>query len=108
MLMPSGTGTGIERYHRTTNSRRLGRLEQRINAYRSGKIFGRSLAGILRTRSLYLHVDFSQLSSLNFPTAAILRQRALWEAVLDQLDRSTKDPFLNSSPEEIPIPRVHR
>src|SRR5438876_621099 len=55
MCMPRGAGTWLERDACATNTCRFGCLEQRINANCAGKIFSRTLGGILRARSSYLH-----------------------------------------------------
>src|SRR5207237_4656948 len=55
MCMPGGAGTRLERDARATNTCRFGGLEQRVNTNCAGKILRRTFAGILGTRSFYLH-----------------------------------------------------
>src|SRR5207249_3888054 len=56
MCMPGGASTELKRDACATNTRRFGRFEQRVNSNCPGKPIGRTLAGILRTRSFYLHL----------------------------------------------------
>src|SRR5205823_4902118 len=73
MRMPGGASTRLERDACASHACRIGCLEQRVNAYGAGKIFGRPFA---RTRwpficravalcvggSFYLHVFLSTLN----------------------------------------------
>src|SRR6185437_11531805 len=45
MRMPGGPRTGLEEDDGAPDPGRIGRLEQRVDAYRAGEILGRSLAG---------------------------------------------------------------
>src|SRR5712691_7426355 len=45
MRVPCCPGAGLERNTDAQNARRIGRLEQRVNAYQAGKILIRSFAG---------------------------------------------------------------
>src|SRR5437016_14544092 len=47
--MPIGVGAGLERDARAGDTRWIGRLEQRINSYRSSEVSRRSLGGWLRS-----------------------------------------------------------
>src|SRR5271165_7582866 len=51
MGVPSCTRGGLEGNARPQNTRWRGRIEERVNAHRTGKILCRSLAGRLRTAS---------------------------------------------------------
>src|SRR5207249_3557085 len=64
MCMPGGAGTRLERDACATNTCGLRRLEQRINSYGTRKPIRRTFAGILRTRSFYLHLLNVALPSL--------------------------------------------
>src|SRR5712691_9597694 len=61
MRMPGAAGTRLECDVAATYARRIGRLEQRIDADRAGEIFRRSLAGRLRTASRDLHRSIPSL-----------------------------------------------
>src|SRR6266404_3813715 len=63
MRMPGSAGTRFERDARATNTCRIRRLEQRINAHTAGKPISRSLARRLRSGSFYFHISFSTPSS---------------------------------------------
>src|SRR5207244_8125181 len=55
MRMPGGASTRFERDARAANTRRVGRLEQRINAHRTGTPIHRSFARRLSSLSLNFH-----------------------------------------------------
>jgi hypothetical protein len=55
MSMPRRPGAGFERDTDTKHSCRFVGLEQGINSYSPGKIFGRPFAGRLLTTSLDIH-----------------------------------------------------
>src|SRR2546421_6160185 len=61
MRVPGGTGARLERHAAAADTRRIGRLEQRVDADRAGEIFYRSLARRLRTRSYELHCSIPSL-----------------------------------------------
>jgi hypothetical protein len=60
--VPCGAGTPLECDTAATNTCRIGRLEQRVDADRAGEVFRRSLAGRLRTVSCDLHHSIPALS----------------------------------------------
>jgi hypothetical protein len=45
MLVPGCSSAGLERNTHAEHARRIGRLEQGVNAYGTGKIISRSFAG---------------------------------------------------------------
>ncbi len=56
MGMPCCPSAGLERDTRAARPSRIGRLEQRVDAYRAGEILVRPLAGRLRAVSFDVHV----------------------------------------------------
>src|SRR3989441_5425387 len=56
MRMPSCSSARFERHTRSERTLGIGRLEQRVNAYCPGKIFGGSFRRRLRTTSCNLHL----------------------------------------------------
>src|SRR5205809_7087397 len=56
MRMPGSAGTELKRDACATNACRFGRFEQRVTTNCPGNPIGRTLVGILRTRSFYLHL----------------------------------------------------
>src|SRR5208283_6115097 len=62
MGVPSCTRAGLKGDARPQNTRGRGRVEERVNAHRTGKILCRSLAGRLRTASFDFHLASPCLS----------------------------------------------
>src|SRR5881398_1735381 len=61
MRVPCCPGAGLERNTDAQNARRIGCLEQRVNAYHAGKILIRSFAGGLRATSFDVHFPIPPL-----------------------------------------------
>src|SRR2546429_880382 len=55
MLVPCCPSAGLERNTDAQNARRIGCLEQRVNAYIAGEIFGGAFAGRLRATLFDIH-----------------------------------------------------
>src|SRR5437773_3726562 len=64
MRMPRGAGPRLERNACAGHACRIGCLEQRINSDGTRKPISRTLCGILRTRSFYLHLPNVVVSGL--------------------------------------------
>ena len=64
MRVPGTARAGFECHTRTASSAWGRRFEQRVYTDRAGEIFGRSLAGWLRTVSLDIHLKVSEMRVL--------------------------------------------
>src|SRR5262249_25537758 len=56
MAVPGGPSAGLERDTGATHPSLIGCIEQGVNAYRAGKVLGRSFAGRLRATSFDVHL----------------------------------------------------